>query len=83
MFWGCFIYNFKGPCYIWKPQTKKEFDKSKSIIKIWNQALEPEAHEAWKKNQAAKRSLYELRYKRRMGGAPAKWKFMALYGALT
>ena len=46
MFWGYFIYDFKGPCYIWKPQTKKELDESKSIIKIWNEALEPEVYKA-------------------------------------
>ena len=83
MFWGCFTYDFKGPCHIWKPQTKKELDESKSIIKIWNQALEPKAHEAWKKQQDAKRTAYKLRYNRCMSGAPAKWKFTTSYGAFT
>ena len=83
MFWGCFTYDFKGPCHIWKPQTKKELDESKSIIKIWNEALEPEAYKAWKEKQDTKRSLHELRYGRRMGGAPAKWKFTASHGAFT
>ena len=77
MFWGCFTYDFKGPYHIWKPQTKKEFNKLKSIIKIWNEALEPEAREAQEKKQAYKRDVYKLRYKKRIGGAPAKQKFTA------
>jgi hypothetical protein len=24
MFWGCFSYDKKGPCHIWKPETKTE-----------------------------------------------------------
>ena len=83
MFWGCFTYDFKGPYYIQKPQTKKKLDELKLIIKIWNQALEPEAHKAWKKQQDAKRRAYELRYNRCISGARAKQKFTILYRAFT
>jgi hypothetical protein len=24
MFWGCFLYDCKGPCHIWRPETAQE-----------------------------------------------------------
>ena len=32
IFWGCFLYDRKGPCYIWQSKTEKE--KTETIKKI-------------------------------------------------
>lgn len=32
MFWGCFSWDYKGPCHCWKAKTKKE--KEDAAIKI-------------------------------------------------
>ena len=42
MFWGCFSYDTKGPCYAWSPETAAEKRAAEeSIVKI-NEALKTE-----------------------------------------
>jgi hypothetical protein len=36
MFWGYFSYNFKGPCYVYYPETAKEKKYYQSIIDAYN-----------------------------------------------
>jgi hypothetical protein len=45
MFWGCFSYDFKGPCHIWRKETPKEQKTAQQIIDGWNQLREPECRE--------------------------------------
>ena len=47
MFWGSFLYNRKGPCYIWKPKTAKEKEALQLELKMINKAIELELWEAW------------------------------------
>ena len=46
MFWGSFLYNRKGPCYMWKPKTAKEKEALELELKMINKAIEPELQEA-------------------------------------
>jgi len=47
MFWACFSYDKKGPCYCWTPETKKEKEAAVKKIKKLNQELEPIMKEQW------------------------------------
>ena len=40
MFWGCFSYDWKGPCHCWKPETKAEKAEAKTKLDEMNAALE-------------------------------------------
>ena len=47
MFQGAFIYNRKGPCYIWAPEIKKECSiVTAELIKI-NAKIEATLKEEW------------------------------------
>ena len=41
MFWGCFIYNKKGPCHIWKPESAKDREIAEEHINEINKELKP------------------------------------------
>jgi hypothetical protein len=70
MFWGYFSYDFKGPCHIWKSESKKESEESKEILGLWNKAIEPTLFAQWdlKTKERRARSHYK-------GGRKPQWKF--------
>lgn len=41
MFWGCFLYEAKGPCHCWLLESKKEKEKAEKEIAKLNEELEP------------------------------------------
>ena len=41
MFWGCFLYNKKGPYHIWQLETAAERKKAKSLLTKLNKELKP------------------------------------------
>ena len=43
IFWGCFSYDKKGPCHIWKQETAAEKRFAVAELKNLNNQLEPEA----------------------------------------
>jgi hypothetical protein len=43
MFWGCFTYNSKGPCHIWKTQTVTQRKKDNLELEQLNNELETAA----------------------------------------
>jgi transposase len=47
MFWGCFTYDKKGLCHIWKLETAQEKKKAKAEIDQMNHELEPELRRNW------------------------------------
>ena len=36
MFWGCFSYDKKGPCFIWEDETTTEKEAAKKDLKARN-----------------------------------------------
>jgi len=40
MFWGCFSYDQKGPCYIWEEETAKEKKEAKEYMDRENEKNE-------------------------------------------
>jgi hypothetical protein len=47
MFWGSFSYDWKGPCYIWGPETAAEKKQAELDIAAWNQDIEPVKKAQW------------------------------------
>jgi hypothetical protein len=55
MFWGCFIYDFKRPCYIYYPETAEQKEYYKEQIDTFNKGeVEVECHLAFDKQEKEK-----------------------------
>ena len=50
MFWGCFLYDKKGPYHIWQPETAAERKKAQLSLTKLNEELEPKMQEQWELN---------------------------------
>lgn len=74
MFWGCFSYDFKGPCHIWTPETAVERTDAEKEIKELNKELEIKNKEEWELNQRQLPS--------RKGRKP-QWRFTEKTGKLV
>ncbi len=55
MFWGCFSYYEKGPCYIYKPKTAAQKRESQRQIDELNRELKAEAKLEWELSTGARR----------------------------
>ena len=78
MFWGCFSYDKKGLCHIWKPETAAEKRACQADLDRMNALLEPEAKEAWELETGMRRMGL-----RNPPGQKPKWKFTAETGKIT
>lgn len=74
MFWGCFTYDKKGPCYIWKKETAAE----KELARI-NREEEPRLRREWELNT----HMARLKLRRKMSGRKPIWSFTAKTGKLV
>ena len=79
MFWGCFTYDRKGPCYIWKPETAKEKIEAEKKIKELNEEMEESCRLAWE----VEISLRRLDILRNKPGRKPKWRFTKDTGKLV
>ena len=78
MFWGCFSYDKKGPCYIWNAETAKERKAADKKLDELNKALEPEAEKEWELETGMHR--IGLRNKR---GKKPQWRFTKATGKVV
>ena len=78
MFWGCFSWDQKGPCYIWKPETKKERIANDKILTKLNKELEPIMRAEWELNTP----MRWLGLCNKPGPKP-KWKWNKNHGLLV
>ena len=78
MFWGCFSYDQKGPCHVWRPETAQEKRQAALQIEEMNQALEPLMREQWELTTGMKR----LGLRNKPGRSP-QWRFTKQTGKLT
>ena len=78
MFWGCFSYDYKGPCYIWKTETAQEKIAAEKEFTKLNKALEPIAKIEWE----LATSMRRVNLNRRPGGRALKWKWNKANGKL-
>ncbi|KAJ5711662.1 hypothetical protein N7488_005818 [Penicillium malachiteum] len=78
MFWGCFSYDFKGPCHCWKPETTREKKESLEMIEAWNSELEPIMREKWELETGMRRVGL-----RNQPGKTPTWKWTEKNGKLS
>ena len=70
MFWGCFSYDSKGPCHIYKKETPKEVAESVKEIEKLNNEWEPITRQEWELETGMRRVGL-----RKNPGANPKWKW--------
>ncbi len=78
MFWGCFLYDKKGPCHIWETETLKEKKEADTWLAEQNKILEPIYKAEWELESAMRR----VRISRRILGVKLTWKFTKKTGKL-
>lgn len=78
MFWGCFLYDKKGPCHIWQLETATERKKAQAVIDKLNEELEPRMREEWELNTG-------IRWMglRNLPGPKLGWRFTEATGKLV
>ena len=83
MFWGCFSYDYKGPCHIWKDALAPEKEAAKKRLEIMNQELEPIKRAEWEAEQVRKAAERTRKYgTRKAGGTKAAWKWDKAHGKI-
>jgi hypothetical protein len=55
MFWGCFSYERKGPCHVYKPETMAEKKDAARKIEQLNAELEPIQKQEWELTTSMRR----------------------------
>ncbi|EOA92040.1 uncharacterized protein SETTUDRAFT_84538 [Exserohilum turcica Et28A] len=78
MFWGCFTYDYKGPCHVWRPETAQEKRDAALQIEELDKALEPLMREAWELTTGIKR----LGLRNKPGRVP-QWRWVKETGKLA
>lgn len=78
MFWGCFTYDRKGPCHIYRPETKLEREAAARTITQLNAELEPVMREEWELSTAMNR----IGLSNKPGRKPA-WRWTEKNGKLV
>ena len=68
MFWGCFSYYEKGPCYIWKDETVAE---KKAVIKDL-EARNTSIEETNRRMQEITNSVQRIRLQNKLGTKPRR-----------
>jgi hypothetical protein len=71
MFWGCFSYDRKGPCHIWRKETDAEKLAAQKEIDQWNSDNEARLKEEWE----IANDLRRTNLQRNPGGRKPKWNF--------
>ena len=74
MFWGCFSYNQKGPCHIWRPETAVEKREAEKEIQEWNNEISSIRELEW---QLSKSRLRPTK------GPKPQWRFTEKTGKLV
>jgi len=60
MFWACFTYDYKGPCYIYYPKTLEQKEKNKKLIDQLNkEEIKAECHKAFEKQERKKERIWD------------------------
>lgn len=79
MFWGCFIYDKKGPCHIWEDETRAEKQEAETWIKAQNKLLELVCKTKWELETGLRR----LRVTRNFSGKKPIWRWSKKTGKLV
>ena len=77
MFWACFTYDIKGPCYVYPTETAQAKRATKAWLDKLNKEREPELRSQWELETGIRRT--GLRNK---PGIKPEWKYTARNGLL-
>jgi transposase len=80
MFWGCFSYDKKGPCYIWENETPKEKKESVRWLEEQNKVLEPICKFEWELEMSMRRLRVSAR---NIPGPKPRWVWKRETGKLV
>jgi hypothetical protein len=62
MFWGCFTYDFKGPCHIYYPENEFQKEENTEIIEqLNNSEIEAECRIAFDKQEREKEEKWNTK----------------------
>ena len=76
MFWGCFSYDYKGPCHVYYKETPAQKIHYEELIQTLNdEEIEVEAHAQFDKEQAELRAQWDAKGKKK----PGKWALWETY----
>src|SRR6266516_1841768 len=78
MFWACFTWASRGPCYIWPLESAQMKKKYAGIIKRYNTAHEAEDRARWEAAEVIRREGLRRKPKK-----PRKWVYTAQRGAMA
>lgn len=78
MFWGSFSWDHKGPCHIWRPETKQEKEFAIKELETINKSLEPKMREEWE----LRTGISRLGLRNREGPKPI-WRWSKKNGKLV
>jgi hypothetical protein len=79
MFWGCFSYDKKGPCYCWQPETAQEKRIAEQEIEQLNCQIEQSLRDQWE----LETSMRRVNLRRQPAGKKPQWKFTKKTGKLS
>jgi transposase len=77
MFWGCFSYDKKGPCHIWRSESAAEKRAADTDLKAKNAEIEAHNKERWELETAMRR----INITRNPGGRKPTWRHTEATGA--
>jgi transposase len=80
MFWGCFSWHHKGPCYIWTKETAAEKKAAAADLAKRNELKEPACRAEWELNSRFQR---HVRIRDQARGKEPIWKFTEARGKLV
>jgi transposase len=78
MFWGCFSYDWKGPCHCWESETKAEKAEAKIKLDQMNQVIERVEKENWEMTNGMRRLST-----RNLPGKKPQWKWDEEHGKMV
>jgi transposase len=80
MFWGCFSYDYKGPCHVWTKETAAEKKKAKADLDRRNLLRESNCKLEWELSTGFRR---QLNLRGQPKGKTPEWKFNEANGKLV
>jgi hypothetical protein len=74
MFWGCFTYDYKGPCYIYYPETVDQKEEYLRVVqKLNDKEVEAECQAAFNRQEREKEAKWKSKGKK-PPGRRASWE---------
>jgi len=84
MFWGCFTYDKKGPCHVWKKQSAADKQAMNDDLDARNKRIEVANRRKWQKKQREWLKKWIDDHKgNRPGGVRKKWVHSEENGAFV